>query len=349
MKNWFNYKLALFKVSVVCFSVLFYAGCVTAPAKNETKKATSDHTHSSLIVPNDTQAFYYAMGEGKSLKEARNAALAEISEKISVSVESSLKSTVSVKSFNQQEDVYRKVQKDIQTKTKKIQFTGVKIIDKVQMPSSVKVVVKVDRARLFQTYREKISAIKEKLNTAMALFDRSSPFEKLKQSVAIQKMMNEMAEDISLLQAMNPNYKPVKDVEFLSSLNNKLVEAKRKLVFRLVPDKNSKQLASIIESRLTEQNIRVVKEGGNVLLMIKTTGKPTKIVSTNPRLANMKAVARITSFLVKDNQGRVVSNVQVKTKGLSYDSYEEAMLQTKPYIKIIDKYGVLNLITGHRN
>lgn len=344
-KNTVVRSLAI-QVLVVSFTL---AGCVSSPTQQSAAPAAATvvKTSQSLMLPNDSAQFYYAMGEGETSEAAKNAALSDISARISVSVESSIDTTLTVQKRGSEETIDRDFQKNIKAKAKNIEFSGVKVLDTQQQAGQWQVVVEVDKYRLFDSYQSKLASDKAKLNNVMAVFKSSSEFEKLKQTPGVQKVLISANANVGVLQTLKPSFNAAAEIKSFADVDNQLLNAKRDLIVHITFDKSSKGLASLVKDRLTEQNIRVTEGKGNVSLEIKTTGKPQIVESTNPRLASMKVAQRQTSFIVKDKQGRIVSNAVIKTKGVSYDSYDDALIQTKAYEKEIADRGIISVVTGN--
>lgn len=327
---------------------LTMVGCVSNPTQQNAAPApTLIKVSQPLMIPNDSAQFYYAMGEGETTEAAKNAALSDISARISVSVESSIDTTLTVQKRGSEETIDRDFQKNIKAKAKNIEFSGVRVLDTQQQAGQWQVVVEVDKYRLFESYQSKLASDKANLNNVMAMFKSSSEFEKLKQTPGVQKVLISANANVSVLQTLKPSFNAVAEIKSFADVDNQLLNAKRDLIVHITFDKASKGLASLVKDRLTEQNIRVTEGKGNVSLEIKTTGKPQIVESTNPRLASMKVAQRQTSFIVKDKQGRIVSNAVIKTKGVSYDSYDDAMIQTKAYEKEISDRGIISVVTGN--
>ena len=78
--------------------------------------------------PADNSHYFYGVGYGGSVEDAKNDALSQISSKISVSVASTFSSSTAVERLGDQEDVLQKIKNDVIAKNKQIEFTNVKIL-----------------------------------------------------------------------------------------------------------------------------------------------------------------------------------------------------------------------------
>lgn len=332
----------------VCFTsgLFLLTACQNAPKKSDQNsvKAMSDQ----MMQPADTNQYYYAIGSGMDAEKAKNDALAQIASKISIKVQSNLNTNLTVTKTNDVENVASTFSKDVQTQTKAIEFSGVKVLETRQLSKvETQSLVSVDRARLFQTYQNKLNQQEAELLSTYQLNQQQTLFEKLKGERSIQKQMVDTQSTLSLVQTINPNYTVAPHQQKYQNINNTFKKQHTQAVFHITQDKNSNKLSALVKDQLSDEGFKLSTnpEAANIHLKMNTKAEQKQYKSTDARVANLKVALRRTTFEVKQGS-QIVSSNMVKTKGVANDTYENAIQETKAYKKLIQEQGIIGFLAG---
>ncbi len=298
--------------------------------------------------PSDTSSYFYAVGYGKTQKDAKSDALSTISSKISVNVASNFSNSVTATRQGSDEQIINNTKSEVVSKSKNIEYTDVKIVESYNDGKQWILLVEVDRAILTKTYERKLSKVDSNIKAEWEIFQSASVFEKLKLSATIEDYLSETDSIFPLLHSLDVNYDDSQYTSRYMNYTKEMRKAKKELVFKIKSDANSEPLASLVRSELSAQNAIFSDSNFNVLISITTKAKKKKYRSTNAEFAQLTFALRKTDIKATDRSGNVVSNVVYKTKEGSSEGFEDALARTAKYEKKIAQLGIINFITGKK-
>lgn len=333
------------KLAILLLGLFLFSSCNGASnsVAIQQKAASAAWINST---PSDNSSYYYGVGEGKTLTDAKNNALADVSSRISISVNATFSSSVSASRIGDDEEVASKIKQDVTTKAKEIEYSNVDIKESSNDGEKWHVLVEVDRNLLAQTYIEKLTKIDNQLQNEFDIFSSASMFEKLKLSSGINTLLSQNDTVFPLLKTIQPSFDDAKYANRYTMYTKEIRDAQNKLVFNIQADKNSETLATLLQSQLSNANYKFSESAYNVLIKIKTSATQQKIDSANPQFANMIWALRTTTIEAYNKAGTRVSNAVVKTKSGSPEGFEDAVARTKKYEEIITRDGIISFITN---
>lgn len=324
---------------------IFSACGASASSPSVNKDATMSWLNSP---PSDDAHYFYAVGYGKTQKDAKSDALSTISAKISVNVASNFSSSVTASRQGGDEQILSDTKSEVVSKSKNIEYTDVKIQESYNDGKQWILLVAVDRAILTKTYERKLSKVDANIKAEWEIFQNAAVFEKIKLSATIEDYLAETDTIFPLLHALNTSYDDSKYTSRYMEYTKEMRQAKKELVFKIKSDANSEPLASLIRSELSAQNAIFSDKNYNVLISITTKAKKKKYKSTNAEFAKLTFALRKTDIKATDRKGNVVSNAVYKTKEGSSEGFEDAIARTAKYEKKIAQLGIINFITGNK-
>ena len=333
------------KISFILIMLLFFNACGASASSSKISHESSKDWMEN--PPSDTSGYFYALGYGESQKDAKSDALSVISAKISVDVASSFSSSVTATRQSGDEDVLSETKNEVISKSKQIEYDDVKVLKSNHSGRKWVVLVEVNRDTLTKTYERKLSKVDKKLKTEWELYKEASFFEKLKFSVNIKKYLKETDGFFPLLHALDKNYDDSKYTSRYLNYTKEMRKAESKMVFKIVSDKNSQPLASLIRSDLSGLNARFSNKNYNIIISITTKAKKRRYRSTNEKFANLTFALRKTTIKATNKDGDIVSNTVYKTKSGSSEGFEDAIARTAKYEKMIGERGIIAFITGN--
>lgn len=334
-----------FKLASLLISAMLLGGCGGhSPSPTDQQGSAND---AFMQAPQDSAAYFYAVGEGDTARLAKNNALGDISSRISVSISSSMDNKLSVTRRDGRETSSQDIQTRVNAVAKTIEFSGVSVEETRENEDSVQVLVQVDRNVLYQSYLKKLQRLDDKMKKEMDVISISSVFYQLKLSFKTRENLNKAEEYLLLLDAMNPSFEDKAYRQRYASYEDKLNSIKGNAIFSVKSDKNSASLASLVKEKLSAENIKMSSKQANVKIQLSTKVESKHYKSANAKIAKMKIVIRTTTIKAIDNKGDSLSNNVVKTKAASSLSKEDAISQTKQYRQLIDKEGILSFLSGN--
>jgi len=323
--------------------VLFSAcGVLASSAKINENSLTSRLNN----PPVDTKRYFYAIGYGQTQEDAKNDALSTISAKISVTVASSFKSSVTATRYDGNEDVLNETKNEVISKTKEIQYSDVKIKQSYNDGQKWIVLVEVDRDKTVEIYERKLKKIDEKLKIQWELYQKATFFGKLRYSVNINRYLKQTDAVFPILYALKNDYDDSAYALRYLDYTKEMKKVESAMVFKIKSDKNSKSLASLIRSELSAKNVLFSDKNYNILIDITTKAKKRKYKSANKKFANLTFALRKTTIKVIDKNKDIVSNIVYKTKAGSSKGFEDAVERTAKYEKKIKEKGIFAFISG---
>ena len=298
--------------------------------------------------PADNALYFYGVGYGETLDEAKNDALSGISSKISVSVASTFNSSVTATRIGDDEDVLKSTKNEVVAKSKEIEYTNVKVLKTKKVGDEYAVLVEVSRDDLSRSYKRKLDKIDDKIKTEWELFQKASPFEKLKIANTIERYLKKTDAIFPLLHTLDESFDDSKYTNRYKTYTKEIRKAKNDMRIKIISDENSESLVSLLKERLSDEGVKLSNRNYNVLLKITTKAKKRKYRSSNVKFANVVFALRKTTIKAYDADGNVISNVVYKTKEGSTEGFEDAIAKTAKYEKKIAQMGVFNFITGNK-
>lgn len=343
------------KTPIVLLILSLMAGCQSAPSKpaGSSQAAQPIMAQSALLeAPNDDANYFYGAGVGGSQVEAQNDALSKIATRISTSVQAKTQSSLSVESRDQAETINRSFRNQIDTASKKIEFSNIKIIDQKADSKQTQVVVQVSRADLVNNYRDKIKQAHFKLDQDFTLYKKQTAFQKLASQSALVEQVAELTALLKVMDVIQPSYDKRANEQLTQAIYQTLEQHKKSVQFVLKVDNNSKAFADIVSEQLTTQGYTLSQtgQGENVIYVtIKTTATPYEFKTTNQLYANLKMANRTTEYTIKSGTGAAKSITQrtIKTRGVSPESYQKAIQDRKPYQQLLEQKNIINFLANH--
>lgn len=322
------------------FLALFFIGADLSASSNASMSWLNS-------PPSDTQEYFYAVGYGETLNDAKNDALATVSAKISVSVASSFSSSVSASRQNGNEELLSESKNEVISQSKNIEYTDVKIQESFNDGKQWIALVEVDRAILTKTYERKLDLVDSKLKAEWEVFSSSGVVERLKLSSAINRYLKETDTFFALLHALNSRYDDGKYTARYVNYTKEMRKSKNELVFKIKSDTASQQLASLVRSELSKENVTFNDKNYNILIDISTKAKEQKYQSENREFANLTFALRDTLITASDKNGNIVSSIVHKTKESSPVGFNDAVAKISKYEAKIKQIGIMAFITGN--
>ncbi|WP_440903092.1 hypothetical protein ACMZOO_09260 [Catenovulum sp. SX2] len=295
----------------------------------------------------DSYQYYYAVAQGYSEEVAKNRALGEVANRISVSIRAQL-TDQQTKSFqNDQSIVTGSIESKVSATSKQIDFTQVQVVKKSTTANGdIQVLIKVDRQALYDNQFRQFNELNSKISREAERALTAEIFYKLKVANQISALIDKAKEKLVIVKAINPDVDDTAYYNQYTNYQNDFAQASENAVIGFKYDANSKSLVELLKKYLSQDNFKLGQQNANVIIEVSTDAKERSIKTSDASLKNLTFVERATIFKVKSANGNVISSHVVKTKASSSQGFDDAVQQIKAYDKMIREQGALPFVSG---
>jgi len=313
----------------ILFFILIYSGCYSSKAKNVYPQWFNS-------VKQDSPIFYYNVDEGDSKQDAITRALNGIASRVSVSVQSTFKS-----STTSSDGVYsHTVNQNIQNKVKKIEFSSYKILKSKVLPNN-KVIVsisvnRVDNAQIMlDKVNMNIKQYKKVLNASSNLATKIKQYSSILHDID-SKMLPQCFISKSLYSTddVDVAIKQLNDikVQVQKFLNN--------ITFKIVSNGNISGYKEVIVEKLSSKHMTLVQDqASDLIISIKV--QETQLKSLGKYI--IKSKIKLTVSANND----VVGEKELITGGSSQANYNQAReFAIQNFKKKLEQENILKTLIG---
>ena len=288
------------------FIILFFIGC---SFKQDVKPLPS-----WVLAPPSGISYFYGVGEGWNLQEAKNEALNDLSSKLQVELSSSF-SLVVESNYNS----YTRVSKsDIFTQVKSLEFDNLKVEKIKQIDETLYVLVKVKKRDFYEKQKNKFLVLDRKINSQM---DNLMGISKYEQYLALKSMKSLLKKAIQKTYFLKALKKSFDMKEYLSKYNrllNLIDTFKSKVIFVVKDNLKYSYFRDIVTKKLNKFGFKTSKQ--NKDLKAKMSHKVRYFKYKEWYTAKVDTLLEIVSM------GKTVQSFQKRVVGKSVSSNKEALL-----------------------
>lgn len=286
-------------------------GCIMLPAKEEALPSWV------LNPPRDNSTKIHAVGEGASLRDATDNALAMIAGKISTNIqaETSLQTRLSggVESST--------VRNNIRTSTEALKLSDYEILKSAVQSQARFVLLALDRQNLINSITKQLTTLDQTIQGRL-ITNANQPLRRL---YSINMMRVELAEGLqltSLIEGLGTTF----DTRIYRERYNGLLKEREKLEqtvrLGITTDQNTLMLKNNVVKLLLEQGIQVEPHRAGQrydgILRVASTARRAEIFDE-------KHVELSVELKLVDDKGNAVSQAQFKAGASSLTNYDEAI------------------------
>lgn len=314
-----------------------FAGCGSAKrVEVAQKQLPSWYEH----PPRSTSSELYAVGEGKSKREAIDNALALLASTLSVSISSDFNAKTVVKEgrVNSSDATYVN---QTQSEVKKIRITNYQLLNAAQLGfKRVAVLVKAEKQALF-------SGLKNELDEQFAVIEsRQKNIQKqnaLKQlgfyNKSLQELQN-LQNTLSVMKVLQKNFDTYIYLQKREALQEKRDAILNKISFSIKADAGAKRFVSAVESGLSKEKFRIKKSADKYHFSVFISAKIKRAQAYGFNIARAEI-----SLTTKDSDGQIIATNLLHIDGQSSQGYEIALQDvTKKLNAKIEKEGIFKIL-----
>ena len=289
------------------------SGCAVWPA------AEDDHLPGwALNPPSDDRSRIYAVGEGDSLRAARDDALGMIAGKINTNVQA--ETSLEVKLVNGQES--SALRNNIRTSTEALKLSDYQMLKSAQVSGKRFILLALDRGNLVNTLKSKLETLDQRI---LGRLDASGSNQPLRRLYTINMMRDDLAEGLQILafiEGLDPAYNSQVYSKRYNGLFKEREQLEQTVRLGIEADENTQVLKNTLISLFLEQGVQAESYRAG-----QQYSGVARVMSSAERAEifdEMHVQIGVTMKLVNSN-GVAVSQSQLKAGASSLSSFDAAV------------------------
>ncbi len=271
--------------------------------------------------PSDNETSWYGVGEGSTLRQAKDSALADIASRLSVTISSKVSknatqtSTGAFSSYNQNVNVNQ------ESEVKKIAFNNFEVVSTSQNDSKALVLVEVDKAKFL---KDQLQTLTDTVNDINGLQPKGkSILEQYQELKSMAPDVEKAKTILSILTTFEIPFDRTKMAHAVSDYRDSLDTVRSKIEFYISADNDSRYSADVLKEALATEKIKIAqrfnRNNSNLVIINLDTEATTK------QLFNTYMVNTRTTVSLKSKEGATISTFIVESRGNSSIDYATAL------------------------
>ncbi|MBW2272940.1 MAG: LPP20 family lipoprotein [Deltaproteobacteria bacterium] len=270
-----------------------------------------------LEPPRDSHMALFGVGAGANLPGAKSAALADIGAKLAVSVRAKyVEHTVW-----RDQVLDERIENDLELRVRDRTFRGYEVLETDLAGEAFYALVKVDRERLFRDSRADYEGLEQELGARLGPAAQRSALEYYSAYRAARPDLERASESLLLLKAVDPGFDISPEAARQRAYRDRYEEARRRLVFTLVPDEASHGLGRVIQELLSQEGFLAEfgSESACSAICVEISSSESSRYAARRYMSTVQAV-----FRVREPSGAVAVMRQHEVRGTALTGYPEA-------------------------
>jgi len=296
-----------------------------------------------LSPPADTAATIYGVGEGMTLRGARDDALAVIAGKLETRVSSDVQ-TETVLTNGQERSTTRN---NVHTTTESLKLSEFRTVNSAQSGSRLFVMLSVDRQNLVDSILEDVDRLNREIEARLDSAENSSRLKYLYRLTLARSLISEAIDKILLVQSASQNSELRQSA--LSRYQSLLAQGERlrqSLTLAVSWDASTPDIGEKLLTMLLELGLRAEPGSSGQVYdgVIAVTGSPSRREIFNEY--HVQLSARIA---LNDNQGSEISSAHYEAAASSLTDFDLALKSTNRLIAgQIRERGIWRALNMHK-
>jgi hypothetical protein len=273
--------------------------------------------------PVDNEMTWYGVGEGPTLRSAKDSALADVASRLSVTVTSKVSKNATQTTTGEYISYNQKVNLNLESEVKKISFNNYDIVSSTQNESRALVLVQVDKSQFLkdqvQILNDTVADIKalEVAPKKTHILEEYKKFQEYSQDVEKAKTI------ISILTTFGVSFDRIQMMNTLNEYRNSMDDMRSKVEFYINYDGDSRNSADVLKEALTAEKIKISPRLNSNNSNLVVVYLDTELIKK--QLFGSYMVGVKTTVSLKSNKGTTFSTFIVESKGNSSVDYQSAL------------------------
>ncbi|MCX6074124.1 MAG: LPP20 family lipoprotein [Campylobacterales bacterium] len=273
--------------------------------------------------PSDNEVSWYGVGEGNSLRQAKDSALADIASKLSVTISSKVSKDATQTTSGAFSSYHQNVNVNQESEVKKMSFNNFEVISTSQNDSKALVLVQVDKAKFLKDQLQTLTDMVKELDTLQLSPKGKSILEEYQEFKSLAPDVEKAKTIISILTTFDVPFERTKMSQAVSDYRDSLDAIRSQIEFYISADNDSHYSADVLKEALAAEKIKIVQQfnRNNTNLVIVDLDT----VATSKQLFSTYMVNTRTTVSLKSKEGAILSTFIVESRGNSSIDYATAL------------------------
>jgi len=290
--------------------------------------------------PRSTLNELYAVGEGKSKREAIDNALAQLASTLSVSISSNFRAKTVVREgrVNSSDATYVN---QTQSEVKKIRITNYQLLNAAELGfKRVAVLIKADKKTLFRGLKNELDAEFALIQSAQKNIQKQNALKQLGFYNKALKELDDLQNRLSVMRVLQENFDANSYLTKYERLQEQRNAILRKISFSVNAVAQAKRFVRAVEAGLSREKFRIQKGANRDHFTVLIGAKIKRAQAYGFNIARAEI-----SFTTKESGGEIIATNLLHLDGQSSQGYEIALQDlVKKLDNKIEKEGLFKIL-----
>ncbi|MDD5717000.1 MAG: LPP20 family lipoprotein [Sulfuricurvum sp.] len=268
-----------------------------------------------LNPPSDDETYFYGVGEGETLRQAKDDALRDIASRLSITISSKVSKNSTQSTSGNSSLYHQDVKVNVESEIKKIVFNSFEVVSGAQNGTKPIVLIKVDKEKFFNNQLEILDDIRSKLNHIQT---ESADRGILEQYAMFQELVPEADKAKTIVSVLSTYAIPFQRdgvQQELADFQHLRGGILSKIEFYITADNDSRYNADTLKEALGKEKIKIARflnpKNSNVVIL------NLESETVNKQVYGFSMAVVRTAVTLKSNEGNILSSFVVESKGSS--------------------------------
>ena len=265
--------------------------------------------------PADDEIFWYGVGEGDSIRKAKDEALADIGSKISVTIGSKVTKDATQSTTGTFVVYNQNVNVNLVSEVKKMSFNNFEVVYTAQNESKQLALVKVEKARFLKDQSQILKDTLNEFDRLKLITANKSALEKFQKYQSMLPEYEKSKTILSVLASFDFPFDRIGVSQKIVDFRNSMDEQRSSLEFYINSDTHSQYHSDILKEALSMEKIKILrnlKSKNNNLVILDLDTKTTDKLIYGSYMTNAR-----TTVSLKSKEGVVLSTFTIESRGVS--------------------------------
>ena len=289
--------------------------------------------------PIDNETAWYGVGEGSTLRSAKDSALADVASRLSVTVSSKVSKNATQTTVGEYISYNQNVNLNLESEVKKISFNNYDVVSSLQSESKALVLLKVDKSSFLKDQVQILSDTVADIKALEVAPKNTHIIEDYKRYQGYVQDVEKAKTIVSILTTFGVPHDRMRIINTLNEYRDSMDNIRSKIEFYIDFDSDSRNSADILKEALTAEKIKIsprLYNNNSNLIVVKLDTESIKKQLFGSYMVGVK-----TTVSLRTNKGITLSTFIVESKGNSSLDYQTALKNASNKFKnLIHEQGI---------
>lgn len=296
-----------------------------------------------LNPPADDNNHFYGVGEGDSMRMARDEALNTIAAKLSTSVASTLSKNATQSTLGSGLIFNSTTNQQLSSEVKKITFSNYNIVYNAVENGRTYVLVKVNRNQFLAEKKEEIADLEKEMANLFSKLKSKEILERFKILKDITQTAERAKTLVSIVASLDPSYQKEPHLNQYVLYKLKLDDLLDEIEIYVAADNESRYFADVVREEFAKEKIKtskVARRDNPNGVIVEVEARPTVREIYGRYIAKAQVILSL-----KKRDGSIVVQNSIEAKGSSSIDADNAIIAaSKDFAEILSQKGLLMLL-----